>query len=266
MASMRAFPDRSAKARLALWQRLLLFLLLAGFGAALVLQAEPAFRALSLALIFIFLPVIARRVFAACDLLRRACEACTAAHSGFRASALHHPRAALPRGQYARPAHRGGRAASLSRAMSRSWWCRTFTRAPSQRRSTTPAALVIYDAEDRPERDQCAKPSPRPPNLACLQAKLDLCNATDNWLTRLGARELLCQVPLMPVYWLLISDAAYRAVWQFATDPFTWEKTTHGLSHGTKRAVTPSPRAMLLRRLKPAKPERAVNTARARGR
>jgi glycosyltransferase XagB len=72
MASMRAFPDRSAKARLALWQRLLLFLLLAGFGAALVLQAEPAFRALSLALIFIFLPVIALRVFAAYDLLRRA--------------------------------------------------------------------------------------------------------------------------------------------------------------------------------------------------
>jgi hypothetical protein len=71
------------------------------------------------------------------------------------------------------------------------------------------------------------------------QAKLDLCNATDNWLTRLGARELLCQVPLMPVYWLLISGAAYRAIWQFATDPFAWEKTAHRLSHGTKRAATP---------------------------
>ena len=46
------FPDRSAKARLAIWQRLSLFLLLAGFGAALVLQAQPAFRALSLALVF----------------------------------------------------------------------------------------------------------------------------------------------------------------------------------------------------------------------
>lgn len=66
------FPDRSAKARLALWQRLLLFSLLAGFGAALVLHAQPAFRALSLALVFIFLPVIALRVFAAYDLLRRA--------------------------------------------------------------------------------------------------------------------------------------------------------------------------------------------------
>jgi cellulose synthase/poly-beta-1,6-N-acetylglucosamine synthase-like glycosyltransferase len=39
----------------------------------------------------------------------------------------------------------------------------------------------------------------------------------------------LCrQVLLMPVYWLLISAAAYRAVWQFATAPFKWEKTEHG--------------------------------------
>jgi len=41
-------------------------------------------------------------------------EACPAAHSGCRASALHHPRAALPRGQYARPAHRRARAPRLS--------------------------------------------------------------------------------------------------------------------------------------------------------
>ena len=83
-------------------------------------------------------------------------------------------------------------------------------------------------------------------------------------LKRRGARELLSQVPLMPVYWLLISGAAYRAAWQFAIDPFTWEKTAHGLSHGTKRAATPSPHAMLQRRLKPATRARAVNTARAR--
>ena len=48
--------------------------------------------------------------------------------------------------------------------------------------------LVVYDAEDRPERDQLRKAiaafQEGPPNLACLQAKLDLYNATDNWLTR----------------------------------------------------------------------------------
>ena len=33
---------------------------------------------------------------------------------------------------------------------------------------------------------------------------------------------------LMPIYWLLISAAAYRALWQFATARFEWEKTEHG--------------------------------------
>ena len=41
---------------------------------------------------------------------------------------------------------------------------------------------------------------------------------------------LLAAVPLMPVYWLLISLAAYRALWQLARQPFKWEKTEHGLS------------------------------------
>ena len=45
---------------------------------------------------------------------------------------------------------------------------------------------------------------------------------------RRGLFGLSWQVLLMPVYWLLISAAAYRAVWQFATAPFKWEKTEHG--------------------------------------
>ena len=48
-----------------------------------------------------------------------------------------------------------------------------------------------------------------------------------------GYGALLRQVPLMPVYWLLISGAAYRALWQFWTAPFKWEKTEHGLAKGT---------------------------------
>ena len=42
-------------------------------------------------------------------------------------------------------------------------------------------------------------------------------------------RDLIKQVPLMPLYWLLISAAAYRALWQFMTARFEWEKTEHGL-------------------------------------
>ena len=45
---------------------------------------------------------------------------------------------------------------------------------------------------------------------------------------RRGYRHLLKDVLLMPTYWLLISVAAYRAVWQFMTARFEWEKTEHG--------------------------------------
>jgi glycosyltransferase XagB len=31
-----------------------------------------------------------------------------------------------------------------------------------------------------------------------------------------------------PLYWMLISVAAYRALWQLVHDPFRWEKTPHG--------------------------------------
>ncbi len=34
-------------------------------------------------------------------------------------------------------------------------------------------------------------------------------------------------VLVMPVYWVAISFAAYRALWQLAFAPFLWEKTTH---------------------------------------
>ena len=47
---------------------------------------------------------------------------------------------------------------------------------------------------------------------------------------RRGYRDLLKQIPLMPLYWLLISAAAYRALWQFMTARFEWEKTEHGLA------------------------------------
>ena len=45
----------------------------------------------------------------------------------------------------------------------------------------------------------------------------------------------LLDVPLMPLYWLLISLAAYRALFQLARDPFKWEKTEHGLSRRGRR-------------------------------
>ncbi|ANE48693.1 glycosyl transferase [Paenibacillus swuensis] len=35
---------------------------------------------------------------------------------------------------------------------------------------------------------------------------------------------------LTPIYWVLMSIAAVKAAWQLVTNPFYWEKTTHGLT------------------------------------
>jgi len=53
--------------------------------------------------------------------------------------------------------------------------------------------LVIYDAEDRPHRQQLLEAHARfrtaPPELACLQAPLIIANASESWLSSLFAME-----------------------------------------------------------------------------
>jgi cellulose synthase/poly-beta-1,6-N-acetylglucosamine synthase-like glycosyltransferase len=44
---------------------------------------------------------------------------------------------------------------------------------------------------------------------------------------RVGHAELAVHALWMPLYWLAISLAAYRALWQLVTAPFLWEKTEH---------------------------------------
>ncbi len=39
---------------------------------------------------------------------------------------------------------------------------------------------------------------------------------------------MIFEIITSPFCWFLVSAAAYRALWQYATDPFTWEKTEHG--------------------------------------
>ena len=55
------------------------------------------------------------------------------------------------------------------------------------------AYVVIYDAEDRPESDQLKKAvaafRTAPPDVAVFQARLNVYNADDNWLTRMFALE-----------------------------------------------------------------------------
>ena len=45
-----------------------------------------------------------------------------------------------------------------------------------------------------------------------------------------GLSDLSRALKWMPVYWLLISLAAYRALWHFVRQPFFWEKTEHSVS------------------------------------
>ena len=44
-------------------------------------------------------------------------------------------------------------------------------------------------------------------------------------------RELALSALFMPVLWLLMSVAAYRALYQLVRDPYLWEKTEHGADH-----------------------------------
>ena len=55
-------------------------------------------------------------------------------------------------------------------------------------------------------------------------------------LKRRHLAVLLPQIPLIPAYWLLISVAAYRALYQLLTAPHYWEKTEHfGVRVRTRR-------------------------------
>jgi hypothetical protein len=52
---------------------------------------------------------------------------------------------------------------------------------------------------------------------------------------RRGQPRLALSALLMPLCWLLISAAAYRALYQLARDPYLWEKTEHGKRPASRR-------------------------------
>ncbi len=45
-----------------------------------------------------------------------------------------------------------------------------------------------------------------------------------------GRSDLVVSALLVPAYWLLMSVAAIKGVWQILVNPSYWEKTFHGLS------------------------------------
>jgi cellulose synthase/poly-beta-1,6-N-acetylglucosamine synthase-like glycosyltransferase len=47
---------------------------------------------------------------------------------------------------------------------------------------------------------------------------------------RRGYTGLIAYALTAPIYWAMMSVAAYKALWQLIHKPFYWEKTTHGIS------------------------------------
>ena len=45
---------------------------------------------------------------------------------------------------------------------------------------------------------------------------------------------------LLPIYWVLLSAAAWRALFQLVSNPYRWEKTEHGLARTSRLAQRPS--------------------------
>lgn len=54
---------------------------------------------------------------------------------------------------------------------------------------------------------------------------------------RRGHLSLVAHIVLLPVYWLAISLAAYRALYQLVRDPYRWEKTPHSRNSRAWRTI-----------------------------
>ena len=54
---------------------------------------------------------------------------------------------------------------------------------------------------------------------------------------RRGLLSTAWVLALTPLHWLLLSIAAWRAVYQLAVAPYAWEKTEHGLAKTSHRAA-----------------------------
>jgi hypothetical protein len=64
-------------------------------------------------------------------------------------------------------------------------------------------------------------------------------------LRRRGLMAHLWVLLLLPVHWLLLALAAWRALYQLLADPYRWEKTDHGLARTTRRPLRASAAAFL---------------------
>lgn len=66
-------------------------------------------------------------------------------------------------------------------------------------------------------------------NLCLGYLSIAMIGAVAVW--RRDRKVLIAYLPLVPVYWLAISFAAYRALMELVSAPFYWEKTRHRARH-----------------------------------
>jgi hypothetical protein len=53
--------------------------------------------------------------------------------------------------------------------------------------------------------------------------------------------RLMPWILLLPLYYSLVSVAAWRGLWEMAIAPFRWNKTSHGLARTSRRTVSEAP-------------------------
>jgi cellulose synthase/poly-beta-1,6-N-acetylglucosamine synthase-like glycosyltransferase len=76
---------------------------------------------------------------------------------------------------------------------------------------------------------------------ACYGGNLVVGYLTSAFLGWLGLRcrgllSIAWMLIVMPLYWLILSLAAWRGLYQLMTAPYLWEKTEHGLARHSRRA------------------------------
>jgi len=53
-----------------------------------------------------------------------------------------------------------------------------------------------------------------------------------------GSLSLVWRIPMLPIYWGLMSLAAWQALFQFFRSPSAWEKTAHGVARRRRTPVS----------------------------
>ena len=78
-----------------------------------------------------------------------------------------------------------------------------------------------------------------------LEERIRVLIADDEDLFRRGLAAYAWVLLLLPLHWLLLGAAAWRALYQLLADPYRWEKTDHGLARTSRVRRRPAAETVL---------------------